>query len=653
MKCTINGISERRKAERELREARDFLENVIEASGDGIIITDGIGTILSANTAVEKITGKKVKELIGIHISQFTPLDDKGKKEIRATVIEELFEKGYARLEYTWHREDGGIVETEQISTMVKDERGNSIAGITTIRDITERKEAEKKHKETRDFLEKIIETSVDGILINDAKGDIISVNKAIEKMSGFKKEEIINQHTAWLIPPDKRLRDKIKREIIPKLFSEGSVAYNSLWQRKDGTKIDIELTSAMIKDEKGDYIGGVSIVRDITEKKSLEHQLLQSQKMETIGTLAGGVAHDFNNILGGILGYASFIKTLIKEENKIYKYVNIIEHSAVRAADLTSQLLSFSRGGRYEIKPIDINKTINETLRILYSSIDKSISIGTKLSPRLLSVKGDVNQMQQVFLNLFVNARDAMPGGGTLQIETKNVYLDESFCKIHLGAKPGQYVYIAVSDKGIGMNQETLDRIFEPFFSTKEQGEGTGLGLSVVYGIIKNHEGYINVYSELGKGSIFKIYLPASAEPVLEEEEAEIGNVKGKESILVIDDEMVIRDLIKEGLEDLGYTVLTAEDGHTGVSLYKEKAGETDLIILDLILPKMSGKITYEKLKEIDPQVTVLLSSGYSQKGQAQELLDQGVQGFIQKPFRLKELAREIRKLLDRKEET
>ena len=202
-------------------------------------------------------------------------------------------------------------------------------------------------------------------------------------------------------------------------------------------------------------------------------------------------------------------------------------------------------------------------------------------------------------------------------------------------------------------MNQETLDRIFEPFFSTKEQGEGTGLGLSVVYGIIKNHEGYINVYSELGKGSIVKVYLPASSKPVLEEEETEIGNVKGKESILVIDDEMVIRDLIKEGLEDLGYTVLTAEDGYTGVSLYKEKAGETDLIILDLILPKMSGKITYEKLKEIDPQVTVLLSSGYSQKGQAQELLDQGVQGFIQKPFRLKELAREIRKLLDRKEET
>jgi len=375
---------------------------------------------------------------------------------------------------------------------------------------------------------------------------------------------------------------------------------------------------------------------------------------METIGTLAGGIAHDFNNILGGILGYASFIKTLVKGEDQIYKYVDTIERSAVRAADLTSQLLSFSRGGKYESRPIDINKKIEETLRILYSSIDKSISIWTRLNPKPLSVEGDANQIQQVFLNLFVNARDAMPGGGTLQVETKRVDLDEAFCKTHLGARPGQYVYIAISDKGIGMNREILDRIFEPFFSTKGQGEGTGLGLSVVYGIIKNHGGYINVYSEVGKGSIFKIYLPASSKPVQEEvEETEINNVKGEESILVIDDEEVIRDLIKEGLEDFGYTVLTAEDGHAGVDIYKERKEEIALVILDLILPRMSGKITYEKLKEINPEITVLLSSGYSQKGQAQELLDQGVQGFIQKPFRLKELAREIRVLLYRGKET
>jgi two-component system cell cycle sensor histidine kinase/response regulator CckA len=548
-----------------------------------------------------------------------------------------------------FQRKDGALINIDQTSTLIKDDGGNHIGGVSIIRDITAKKEAEKELKETRKFLESVIEYSMDGIIVCDPTGSILSVNSAVENMSGYSRKELTNQHISLLAPEDKRIRREIL-ERQSRLFTNGVANFEATWEKKDGSRIDIEQSVSFIKNDKGDNVAGVSIARDITEKKSLERQLLQSQKMETIGTLAGGIAHDFNNILGGILGYSSFIKTLIKEENQVYKYIDTIEASAIRAADLTSQLLSFSRGGKYESKALDINKTIEETLRILYSSIDKSISIKTMLNPQLLNVEGDANQIQQVFLNLFVNARDAMPGGGTLQIETKNVYLDEAFCKTHLGAKPDQYVYIAISDTGIGINQETLDRIFEPFFSTKGQGKGTGLGLSVVYGIIKNHSGYINVYSELGKGSVFKVYLPASSKPILEEEEAEISNVKGEESILVIDDEEVIRDLVEEGLEDFGYTVLTAENGEIGINMYKDKDREIDLVILDLILPRMSGMITYEKLKEIDPEITVLLSSGYSQRGQAQELLDRGVQGFIQKPFRLKELAREIRVLLDRR---
>jgi PAS domain S-box-containing protein len=775
----VRDISSRKKAESEINEAMDFLENLIEASVDGIIIMDGIGNILSVNSAVERITGRKKESFIDMHISQFVSLEEGMREEVRTTVAEEYFEKGHASYEFNWQRDDGTLIVAEQISTMVKDEKGNAIAAISIIRDITERRKAERQLKESRDFLENVIEYSMDGIMINDAIGTILSVNKAVEDISGYKREELINQHTSLFIPPDKKIRERVRDEIMPKLFSEGSFAYESVWQKKDGTRLDMELSSAMIKNEEGDYVGGVSIVRDVTEKKtaeselnetrnflesviessmdsilvcdpqgtilsvntavetlsgyrreeltgqhvsflvpkdkrvreellekqahlfeegfvvmealwqkkdgsyveveqsmsfikddegnniaavsivrdvtekrSLEHQLLQSQKMETIGTLAGGIAHDFNNILGGILGYASFIKTLVGEESKIYKYVDTIESSAVRAADLTGQLLSFSRGGKYESKPLDVNKIINETLRILYSSIDKSVSIKVALNSLLSSVEGDANQIQQVFLNLFVNARDAMQGGGTLSIETKNVYLDETFCKVHLGAQPGQNVYISVSDTGIGMNQETLHRIFEPFFSTKGREEGTGLGLSVVYGIVKNHGGYINVYSELGKGTVFKIYLPASSKPVLVEGETRISNVEGTESILVIDDEEVIRDFIKEGLEDLGYTVLTAEDGEIGIDIYKEKKEEIKLVVLDLVLPKISGMITYQRLKEIDPQILVLLASGYSQKGQAQELLDQGVQGFMQKPFRLKELAREIRVLLSKGKE-
>ncbi|GAB4337770.1 MAG: hypothetical protein Kow0099_11400 [Candidatus Abyssubacteria bacterium] len=371
---------------------------------------------------------------------------------------------------------------------------------------------------------------------------------------------------------------------------------------------------------------------------------------MESIGTLAGGIAHDFNNLLGGILGYASFLKSKLSGGDAHYRYVDTIERSAMRAAELTSQLLGFARGGKYDAKPLNLNKVIEETLEIIGRTLDKSIEIRSRLCEELPTVEADAAQMQQVLMNLCVNAGDAMPHGGTLLVETEVAVLGEDYVRTHLGSQPGVYVVVSVSDTGVGMSRETVKRIFEPFFTTKEKGKGTGLGLAMVYGAVKNHGGSIRVYSEPGAGTTFKVYLPSNGAP----EQAELSVAEavqgGDELILVVDDEETIRSLVKDTLESYGYRVLVAENGEEAVSLYGERGEEIDLVILDMMMPKMGGRETFQRLRELNPGIKALLSTGYSQNGKAQEILDSGVLGFLQKPYQTHELLSKLRSVLDAK---
>jgi two-component system, cell cycle sensor histidine kinase and response regulator CckA len=383
-------------------------------------------------------------------------------------------------------------------------------------------------------------------------------------------------------------------------------------------------------------------------EKKNLQRQLIQVQKMEAIGTLAGGIAHDFNNILMGIQGHISLLLYDLKPEHPHRDKLENIESYIRRGAELTKQILGFARGGKYDVKPTDINELLGKSAE-LFGRTRKEIGMGKQFASTLWNVDVDQGQMDQVFLNLFINASQAMPGGGNLDLKTENCIFGEADQK-PVGMVAGRYVKISVSDDGIGMDNRTLERVFEPFFTTKPKAEGTGLGLASVYGIIKNHGGSIYVASDPGKGTTFTIYLPATERrPAIGEKRNE-EIFTGWETIMVVDDEAINISVMKDMLEMLHYRVLPVGSGQEAVAVYMEKGKEIDLVVLDMIMPGISGGRTFDILREINPDVAVILASGYSAEGEARTILNRGCRGFIQKPFHLQELSRKVREVLDRK---
>jgi nitrogen-specific signal transduction histidine kinase/CheY-like chemotaxis protein len=387
-------------------------------------------------------------------------------------------------------------------------------------------------------------------------------------------------------------------------------------------------------------------IYDDITEEKRLEAQFQQAQKMEAVGTLAGGIAHDFNNLLMGIQGRVSLMSIDAEFSHLHVEHLKGIEEHVRSAAELSRQLLGLARGGKYEVKPADLNEVIEKSTK-MFGRTKKEITIYRKLPENIWTVEIDQGQIEQVLLNLYVNAWQSMPAGGELYLETKNTILDEGSTK-PFGMEPGRFVEISVTDTGAGMDKATQERIFEPFFTTRGMGRGTGLGLASAYGIIKNHGGIINVNSEKGHGSTFRIYLPASDKEAVQEEASLEKVLKGKETVLLVDDEDMILDVGKQILEEMGYRCLVAKGGKKATELFKEKRDQIDLVILDMIMPDMGGGETYRILKKINPRLKVLLSSGYSIEGKATEMLKRGCNGFIQKPFNMKALSYKLREILE-----
>lgn len=473
--------------------------------------------------------------------------------------------------------------------------------------------------------------------LIDLETGNMLDVNTAFIELYGYSKDEILGmKNTDFSAEPDRTQQATQSRSVY------ASLRYH---KKKDGTVFPTEITASVFE-HKGRQVH-IAAIRDITDRKRLEAQLQQAHKMEAIGTLAGGIAHDFNNLLMGVQGRTSLMQMDTDAAHPHFEHLKGIENYVQSATDLTRQLLAFARGGKYEVKPTDVNNLIVKSAE-LFGRTKKEITIHKKIPREIWSIEADQSQIEQVLLNMYVNAWQSMPGGGDLYLETENVVLDDGFVRPY-ELEPGKYVKIAVTDTGVGMDKATQARIFDPFFTTKEMGRGTGLGLASTYGIIKNHGGIIHVDSEKGKGATFNIYLPASEQKVMPVKEPAKEISKGYETILLVDDEDIVINVGKEMLKKIGYKVLIARGGKAAVELYEDNQDEIDMVILDMIMPDVGGGEAYDRLQKINPDIKVLLSSGYSINGQATEILNRGCDGFIQKPFNVKDLSQKIREILDK----
>ena len=504
-----------------------------------------------------------------------------------------------------------------------------------------------------------LINNSPDIIYTLDDKGHFTFVSNAVERLLGFKPAELIGKPYATILLDedlekakyhfDERrtgARANAGIELRLKVAGEGGNG-----KGPEAQYLTVELKSTGMYDRPAQengvrFVGTHGVARDISERNRLEVQLQQAKKMEAIGTLAGGIAHDFNNLLMGIQGYTSLMLLGIDASDPNHQKLKNIEEYIQSGVELTKQLLGFARGGKYDVKPTNLNELIVKSSQ-MFGRTKKEITIHRQLEADAWTVEADRGQIEQVLLNLYVNAWQAMPGGGDIYLETKNFTVDDSSLGL-AGLEPGRYVRISVIDTGVGMDDKTLQRIFEPFFSTKKMGRGSGLGLASAYGIIRNHNGVIEVRSQKGVGTTFTIYLPAS-ERAVENAVSESGEVlMGPETILLVDDEEMIINVGTEILKALGYNVLSARSGKEAVALFRDKIDEVDLVLLDMIMPGMGGGETYDALKGIRPDVKILLSSGYSIDGEASEILKRGCDGFIQKPFNIKALSQKLRKIID-----
>ena len=640
--CLGIDFTERNQFEANLHESERFLTTIFNSIQDGISVLDPELHVVRVNQSMKNwyahmlpLEGKKCYEVY----------HGRSKACNKCPTIRALRTGKLEMNEVPFLGQKGEAGVMELFAFPMIDDSGIPQGVVEYVRNVTDRKRAETALRESEERFRALVEKSPLGISLIADNGEYKYINPQFTNIFGYTIEDIPTGN-AWFKRsfPDKEYRKEIIRRWIddkkqinigqarPRVFSVTC---------KDGAQKKIHFRPVTMENH-DQFV----IYEDITEKSILEQQLLQSQKFEAIGTLAGGIAHNFNNILMGIQGRSSLMSLELEPSHPNLEHIKSIEECIKSATGLTKQLLGFARGGKYEVKPIDINELVLNSAN-MFSRTRKEINIHTKIFQTQLIVDADRGQIEQVLLNLYINAWQAMPGGGELYLETSAIAMDDNDCA-PFDAKPGRYAHVSVTDTGIGMNEKTRRRIFDPFFTTKEKSRGTGLGLASAYGIIKNHGGIITVNSKRNHGTTFNIYLQISEKDIHPEIATDREMVKGSGTILLVDDEDMIINVSQALLEKLGYQVIAAKSGEEATQVVLRMGSGIDLVILDMIMPGMDGGTTFDRIRKIHPRMPVLLSSGYAVDGQSSEILRRGCNGFIQKPFNIAKLSQKIRKIVE-----
>ncbi len=650
---TLVDISQQKSAETAHNKAQQALEDsetryrrLFETAKDGILILDfKTGQIADVNPFLIEMLGYTHSEFVGKKLWEIGPF-----KDIPASrsAFSALQTKGVIRYEdLPLETKDGRRINVEFVSNVYPVD-GTQVVQCN-VRDITERVQAEAALKISETHHRSVFEGAVHGIYRGTLDGRFLDVNPALVAMLGYSStEEVLKLSVSQDVfaEPEEGLRLLHKWQVTAEIEEEVQ------WKRRDQRLITVRLSGRVLRTENQRAAGLEVIAEDVTERRALEEQLRQAQKIEAVGQLAGGMAHEFNNYLGIVLGYSELLLEEAGTTEGLRRNVAEIKAATQRTASLTRQLLALSRRQVLEPKVLDVNAVVWETHKLLRRLIPGNIDLVPVLEPNLQQVKVDPAQIQQILINLVVNARDAMPQGGKVVIETANVELDEEYAGRHIEVRPGRYVMLAVSDNGSGIDEQTQARIFEPFFTTKQKGKGTGLGLSTVYGIVRQSGGHITVESALREGSRFRIYLPPTAVTELKVEDEtpplETEILSGTETVLVVEDEPALRRLISVSLEKRGYTVLAAEDGTEAIRILENNPGEIDLVVSDIMMPKLNGLELRKKATLLRPDMRFLFISGYAEDtiGRTAHLPQDA--GYLEKPFLPIELARKVRALLN-----
>ena len=649
----LSDITERVRAQEALRESEKKYRLIAENTAEQILLLDMNLRFTYVSPSSMRIRGFTAEEVMSQTLDQV--LTPESMKAVLAVFKKEMLmeARGTADpdrthiLELEAYRKDGTIICEEVSYSILRDDAGSPAGILTVSRDVTDRRRIEEALRESEEKFRLTFSSSPDSVNINRLDdGMYVDINEGFTLITGFTREDVIGRTSVeiniWHDPAD-------RKKVVRILKEKGSCEnLETQFRRKDGSLITGLFSARVISLQGVPHL--ISITRDITERKMMDAKLQQTQKFEAIGTLAGGIAHDFNNLLMGIQGYTSLLSLDLGTSHPDREHLHAIEEYIRSATNLTKQLLGFTKGDKNEVKPIDMNELVLGSSS-MFGRTRKEIQIHVKCHPSPLVVEADRGQIEQVLLNMYVNAWQAMPpAGGNLYLKTKIVTLDESFCKSYQ-TEPGRYALVSITDTGAGMDEATRMRIFDPFFTTKEMGRGTGLGLASAYGIIKNHGGMITVYSEIGQGTTFNIYLPVSEMEVPRENvpAAGLGElVMGSSTILLVDDEDMIIDVGQAILERLGYKVFVARGGQEAIDVITKIGDRIDMVILDLVMPGMDSGTAFDRIRQIQPGMPILLSSGYAISSQTQEIMRRGCNGFIQKPYNITEISTKVRNLLD-----